>query len=222
MLSRTETVARIVLDHSECAEVFHRHRIDFCCKGEMTLEAAATARGLVADALLEELRRAVAARTPVAELDPRALTTPQLIAHIISTHHAYLRTTLPFVDTLAIKVSRVHGDHNPKLVDVARVVAALVAALLPHLDEEEQGMFPAMMVRAPDTAALAPQIAAMWDDHRAVGALLDELRTATENYALPDWACKSYRTLFAELGQLEKDVLTHVHIENHVLAPRFA
>jgi len=178
MLSRTETVARIVLDHSECAEVFHRHRIDFCCKGEMTLEAAATARGLVAEALLEELRRAVAARTPAAEIDPRALTTPQLIAHIITTHHAYLRTALPFVDTLAIKVSRVHGDHNPKLVDVARVVAALVAALLPHLDDEEQALFPAMMVRTPDTAALAPQVAAMWDDHPAVGPLPDRLAPA--------------------------------------------
>jgi len=222
MLSRTETVARIVLDHSECAEVFHRHRIDFCCKGEMTLEAAATARGLVAEALLEELRRAVAARTPAAEIDPRALTTPQLIAHIITTHHAYLRTALPFVDPLAIKVSRVPGDPNPKLVDVARVVAALVAALLPHLDDEEQALFPAMMVRTPDTAALAPQVAAMWDDHRAVGALLDELRTAAEDYALPAWACKSYRTLFAELAQLERDVLTHVHLENHVLAARFA
>ena len=30
------------------------------------------------------------------------------------------------------------------------------------------------------------------------------------------------RTLFAELEQLERDILTHVHLENHVLMPRFA
>ena len=34
---------------------------------------------------------------------------------------------------------------------------------------------------------------------------------------------KGYRyTLFAELEVLEGDVLTHVHLENHVLMPRFA
>lgn len=223
MLDRHETVANIVLDHSETAEVFHRHRIDFCCKGHMTLEAAAQARGLAADGLIEELRRAVAARSGQAvAVDPRELTTPRLIAHIIATHHEYLRTALPFVDTLAKKVARVHGDHNPKLRELEPVVAALVAALLPHLDEEEQALFPMMMVRTPDRAALARPLAEMVTDHTAVGALLEKMREAADDYALPEWACKSYRTLFSELRALERDVLAHVHLENHVLAPRYA
>jgi regulator of cell morphogenesis and NO signaling len=38
----------------------------------------------------------------------------------------------------------------------------------------------------------------------------------------PEWACTSYRTLLSELAALEGDVLRHVHLENHVLMPRFA
>lgn len=48
------------------------------------------------------------------------------------------------------------------------------------------------------------------------------MRDAAEDYLIPDWACTSYRTLFAELERLEGDVLRHVHLENHVLMPRFA
>jgi len=48
------------------------------------------------------------------------------------------------------------------------------------------------------------------------------IRVASDDFALPDWACNSYRTLFSELQQMESDVFTHVHLENHVLQPRFS
>lgn len=62
----------------------------------------------------------------------------------------------------------------------------------------------------------------MTDDHHEVARLLEGIRVATGDYALPDWACNSYRTLFHELEAIEKDIFTHVHLENHVLLPRFA
>ena len=37
----------------------------------------------------------------------------------------------------------------------------------------------------------------------------------------PEWGCSSYRVLMSELEALEGDVLRHVHLENHVLMPRF-
>lgn len=115
-----------------------------------------------------------------------------------------------------------HGEHNPLLRELDAVVRALSDALGPHLDAEEQVLFPALMGRAPDRAVLDRELSAMREEHLAVGRLLERMRAATEDYRLPDWACNSYRTLFAELRTLETDVLTHVHLENHVLAPRFA
>lgn len=58
--------------------------------------------------------------------------------------------------------------------------------------------------------------------NRAVGELLDKLRDLSDDFAPPDWACGSYRTLFAELKELQRDIHVHVHIENNGLAPRFA
>ena len=55
-----------------------------------------------------------------------------------------------------------------------------------------------------------------------VGALLEQIRDVTEGFEMPGWACTSYRTLFSELEQMEGDIHRHVHLENHVLMPRFA
>lgn len=222
MFHTHQTVADLVLEHSECAEVFQRHRIDFCCRGELSLEAAAAAAGVEVDPLRAELERAIAERRGAKPADPRALSTPALIAYIISKHHEYLRQTLPFVRGLAAKVGRVHGGHNPRLPGLATDVETLAQTLITHLDEEEQVLFPALCARDLDQARVARSLAGMMDEHLEVGALLARIRAASEDYALPEWACNSYRTLFAELRQLESDVFTHVHLENHVLRPRYS
>jgi len=222
MLDRHETVARIVLDHSECAAVFQKHRIDFCCKGQLSLEQACTGRGVDPALVLADLESAIESRQGRPDDDPRELGTPALIGHIMSRHHEYLRRVLPFVRPLAQKVSRVHGDHNPKLRTVESTVEQLVEALVPHLDREEQVLFPALMMRNSDGSVVAQELASMHEEHLEVGAMLDRLRTATEEFRTPDWACNSYRTLFSELEALEADILRHVHLENHVLMPRFA
>lgn len=221
MLSASQSVAQVVSNHSECAEVFQRHRIDFCCRGDLSIETAASQRGVDLSRLMGELGQAITLR---GEAAPRAkeLTTAALIDHIVHKHHAYLRKALPFLRPLAAKVARVHGDHNPKLRLLDEAVAELAETLLTHLDEEEQSLFPALRASTgDDAAALAPSLEAMRDEHLGVAALLERIRAATDDFTLPDWACNSYRALFAELLALEADVFTHVHLENHVLAPRF-
>lgn len=222
MIDRQSIVANTVLDHSECAAVFQQHRIDFCCGGQQSIEAAAMAKGVHVDTLVAELNRAVAERRGEAAADPRQEPTPQLIAHIIAKHHAYLRKALPFVQMLAAKVGRVHGDHNPKLRELDAAVAELVGSLMPHLDEEEQQLFPLLMGGGKDAERTAQLLSAMHQEHLAVGRLLERIRAASEDFTLPEWACNSYRTLFAELKQVEGDVFAHVHLENNVLKPRFA
>lgn len=221
MIDPQQTVADLVLDHSECAPVFQQHRIDFCCRGGVSIAEAARARGMEPDALIAALSQAIEARRGDRAVDARSLTTPQLVAHIVARHHAYLRTALPFVGALATKVARVHGDHNPKLRELEAAVAELVVALLPHLDEEEAVLFPALVAPVVDRAIAEKALGAMHEEHLAVALLLERARVASDDYALPAWACNSYRALFSELEQVEGDTFTHVHLENHVLKPRF-
>ena len=221
MLNSQQTVANLVLDHSECAEVFQRHHIDFCCRGELTVEAAARDKGLALNVLIEELSRAVAERRSDQAVDFRELSTSRLVAHIVVKHHEYLRKVLPFVRPLAAKVSRVHGDHNPKLVELAGAVEQLATTLLPHLEQEEELLFPLLLAITPDPQSIERELDSMMDEHLAVAAILQRIVTASDTFTAPAWACNSYNTLLSELKQIEHDVFVHVHLENHVLRPRF-
>lgn len=214
------TVADVVAAHPPAARVFAAHRIDFCCKGGVSIAAAAEARGLDAAALCAELAAAIDGGPAVD--DPARLTTPALVARIVATHHALLRDALPWLETLAAKVGRVHGGHDPRLVEVDRVVHDLSRLLLDHLDDEEGALFPALLSPAAAPAERARLLGAMRDEHHEVAARLERLRALTDDLTPPGWACRSYRTLLSELARVEADIHVHVHLENHVLAGRFS
>ncbi len=221
MLDPTLPVATLVLDHSECAAVLARHRIDYCCKGQQPLAEACAARGLEVQKIVDELELAIARRTPkTSDRDPRAMTTREVITTLIAPHHQYLHRTMPYLQTLAAKVARVHGDHEPKLRDVASQFDTLVETLRAHLAEEEHVLFPALIDGRLQEAA--PLLRDMSEEHEQVGEMLERLRESAADYVPPEWACNSYRTLMKELEALEADTLTHVHLENHVLLPRYS
>jgi regulator of cell morphogenesis and NO signaling len=124
---------------------------------------------------------------------------------------------LPFIAPLTVKVARAHLEHDPRVVEVRDAFTRLQALLLPHLDEEEQKLFPLLMAGSREVER---ELTAMRNDHLEVGAVLGHLRELTDGYAVPEWACTTYRILMSELEKLELDILRHVHLENHVLAPR--
>lgn len=220
MLDPRTSVAALVLDHSECAAVFARHRIDYCCKGQLPLEEACKERGLEVAIVVRELETEISRRHPTdSRLDPRTLSTRDVITQLIAPHHRYLHRAMPFIQGLATKVARVHGDRQPSLRDVASIMDTFVEAMDPHLAEEEGRLFPALIEGRVEEAL--PMLRDMRREHEEVGEMLAQLRRLTANYEPPQWACTSYRTLMSELATLEADTLTHVHLENHVLAPRF-
>jgi regulator of cell morphogenesis and NO signaling len=220
MVDPQTAVATLVLDHSECAPVFARHRIDYCCKGKMPLVDACRDRGLDVTTIVAELESAIARRQPGAPaIDPRTMSTRDVIVKLIAPHHQYLHRTMPFIQGLARKVARVHGDREPSLQDVATLVDTFVAMMDMHLAQEEGELFPALIAGADDVAA--PMLQDMRREHEEVGEVLELLRKAAADYVAPEWACTSYRTLMKELEVMEADTLAHVHLENHVLAPRY-
>lgn len=220
MLDPNQPVAEIVIEHPETATIFQRLTIDFCCHGHQRLSEACADAGYSASAVLRELDAAISARIAQAD-DPRELTTPALIQQIITKHHEYLRATLPALVSLATKVAGVHGLRDARLYELAACVRELSETLLPHLDEEEAVLFPMMLAEPADRTAVGGMLAAMEGEHQEVGTLLAMIRAAANDYIEPEWACRTYRSLFSELVRLEADTLRHVHLENHVLAPRF-
>lgn len=216
-------VGRIVAEHPDTARVFELVGIDYCCDGHQTLADACEQNGTDPDALLAALLavRPAAGETPGRSWINASLT--ELVDHIESTHHEYLRRELPRLAEIVDTVARVHADSHPELAEVKAVFQTLVDDIPPHLAKEEAELFPA--ARKADesgvideaTRTLAAEIEA---DHDHVGAALHRLRELTSGFTVPADACALYKQMLAGLLSLEADMHAHVHKENNILLPR--
>ena len=223
-LTPSTTLAEIASNRSYLTRELERLGLDYCCGGKRSLAVACAELGLDPDAITAELNGIPVAEAPAA--DWIALTPAELVEHLEETHHRYLKQELPRLSELAAKVSRVHGEKHPELIEVAAVLAELRADLEPHLQKEEQVLFP--MIRSLASASSRPSfhcgsianpITVMEQEHTAVGALLERLRQITGGYQAPADTCASTRALMAGLAELEADTHLHVHKENNHLFP---
>ncbi|MEZ5980392.1 MAG: iron-sulfur cluster repair di-iron protein, partial [Planctomycetota bacterium] len=199
---------------------------DFCCGGRRTLLDACRERGLDADAIARELELEADEVAPPS-IDLAALPLDALCDHVEREHHAFLRRELPRLTEAWTKVARVHGAKHPECVQVARRVAELAEELEQHLLKEEMVLFPAIRGIASGNRAAARHcgsvrnpIGMMELEHDDAGLVLRELRALTDDYAVPDDACATYRAALDGLVELERDLHAHVHAENNVLFPR--
>lgn len=217
----TQTVAQMVADDAALAVVFQQFGIDFCCHGDVLLEDACAERELDPEAVRSELQRVVERRGAAAPRSLRSLSTAELIEHITTKHHAYLSETMSPLSFLAAKVAHVHGDRNPQLVELAQVIADFSRVITEHLEKEESSLFPALLQDQPDPAVIRSELRTMFEEHVEVGRTFGRLRSLSDGFEVPAWGCRSYQALMTELEALETDTLEHVHIENHILMPRF-
>ena len=221
------TVGQLVAEQPNRSRLFEELGIDYCCGGKRTLDEACASRGLRLDDVLSRLEELKPANTSSPGTDYNAMPLEKLTENIIATHHEYLRQELPRLGRMAEKVAQVHGEHDPRLVQLARVYYAFVQELAAHMMKEEQILFPAICTLSagqPLTgccfATIAAPINAMEAEHDQAGGGLARMRELTDGFTPPDWACNTYRALLDGLKELELDMHQHIHKENNILFPK--
>jgi regulator of cell morphogenesis and NO signaling len=224
----SDKLGDLVNAHPQLTPTLERMQLDYCCGGHRSLAEACGEAGLDVGEAIDTLQsRAAESSAAPSSLQALAHATPSALAdHIVQTHHTYLRGELPRLSELAERVMTVHGGRHPELADVRDTFAVLRADLEPHLDREEQILFP--LVREIDAAArsgssvngeLENPVSVLEDDHEQVGALLARLRELTHDFTAPTDGCASYRALYDGLHCLTDDTHLHVHKENNILFP---
>ena len=216
MESTATTLAELAVIHPGAARVFFHHRLDFCCGGRRPLDEACRERGLDAAVILQEIDAAAPLDGPGRRWDREPL--PALVEHIVTTYHARLRRDLPDLIAMAHRVEARHGGKPGCPTGLARHLEEMHAAVIDHLQKEEQILFP-MIVRGVGNRAAGPvQVMEMEHDHHREN--LVQLRAMTDDLRPPAAACATWRALYSGLGQLEEELMAHIHLENNVLFPR--
>ena len=229
MVKAETTVREIALQVPESTRLFEQLKIDYCCGGSLPLAQACASAGVDVDnvmGMLTEVTRS--ARTG---LDFQNASVPELITHILDTHHVFTKSEIDRLQALADKVLVAHGNNHPELVQLNELLSYLFADLKPHMFKEEQVLFPYILevVDAANKKLSAPfapfgtvnnPVRMMMREHDNAGHILRELRALTSDYKVPLDACMSYRTLYQALENFEKDLHQHIHLENNLLFPK--
>ncbi|MFC4272664.1 iron-sulfur cluster repair di-iron protein [Sneathiella chungangensis] len=209
-----QTVGHIAATLPGASAIFRNFKIDFCCGGDVTLDMAAKDLGLDVFVIEQALSALESDELPAST----NLSSGELTEYIQSRFHDTHRREIPELILLARKVEAVHRD-NPKVpAGVATLLKEMEGELEVHMKKEELILFPAM--RWADTTLDAP-ISQMRYDHTDHGVYLQRLAELTDNFTLPEGACRSWQALYAGLAKLTEDLQDHIHLENNVLFPRF-
>lgn len=228
MINSEMTVRDVAIQLPESTRLFESLKIDYCCGGNQPLGQACTSAGVDVDDVMEMLA-GVEQSNEAKDFQNTSL--PELITHILDTHHVFTKSEMDRLQLLADKVLNAHGGNHPELVHLDELLTRLCDDLKPHMFKEEQILFPYInaLVQAADqnrTVPFAPfgtvknPIRMMTMEHDTAGEILRELRALTSDYKVPADACISYQTLYQALENFEKDLHQHIHLENNLLFPK--
>jgi len=232
MITTNMTARDVAMQLPRATRLFENLKIDYCCGGNRPLTEACALAGIDVDDVLDMLAEVTEATAEdKGSLDFQNASLPELITHILGTHHVFTKSEMDRLQLLADKVLAAHGGNHPELIHLDELFTRLCADLKPHMFKEEQILFPYVVAMAEAAeqnraVALAPfgtvnnPIRMMMMEHDTAGQILRELRALTSDYKVPADACVSYQTLYQALENFEKDLHQHIHLENNILFPK--
>lgn len=227
---QTLSIKDIVTQNFHAAAIFEKYSLDFCCRGGKTIHDACEEKKIDSNPLIYELavleNENDSSGMRFAEWEPDFL-----ITYIIQNHHAYVTKMIPVLYTHTQKIAAVHGSNHPELLQIAKHFETVAIEMQQHMKKEEQVLFPFINTlysarKIEDTefrshfGSVQSPIRMMEAEHRHAGDELYAIRSLSNNYAIPDDACTTYRVSFQELQDFELDLHRHVHLENNILFPK--
>ncbi|TDD94394.1 iron-sulfur cluster repair di-iron protein [Flavobacterium cellulosilyticum] len=229
-LLETNTIGEYVAQDFRTAAIFTKYGIDFCCRGNRTLQEVCTKNELNESHLLAEINAVLTSKNDTG-IDFNSWSLDLLIDYIEKTHHRYVEEKAPIIIQFLDKLCSVHGSNHPELFEVYELFKGSAGELALHMKKEELILFPfirKMMgatksheaINQPQFGTVDNPIATMMDEHDNEGLRFRTIAALTNNYTLPEDACNTFKVTYAMLEEFEQDLHKHIHLENNIVFPK--
>lgn len=223
-------VGEVVAADYRAAAVFQKFGIDFCCKGNISIDEACSLHNLMTEDVMRELKMLLAS-AEIHPADYQSWSPAFLADYIERTHHRYVLEKTPVILGYLAKLCHKHGGHHPELLEINKLFSDSAVELASHMQKEEQILFPrirnlaAMNANVPHdhlntSSILSAPIKMMMDEHENEGDRFRKIDTLSNHYQPPADACNTYKVTYALLREFENDLHLHIHLENNILFPK--
>ena len=216
-----KTIAEIVSDDISTASVFKKYQLDFCCGGGKTVENACKNANINVDDVVNDLMNNKP-KNDAPNLNFKDWSAEFLADYIVYVHHTYVRQNLDIINEFAEKVANVHGQHEPRTIEIASLFSNISSELTSHMRKEEFILFPAIKAKA-DNHNFELDVKTMSlieDEHEEVGEMIKKIQELSDNFTTPEWACNTFKALYFKLEEFTNDLYQHIHLENNILFPK--
>ena len=229
MVTKEKTIGEMVAEDFKAAEVFRKYKIDFCCKGNRTIEEACENKKFNIDDVYKDLENLSNQKSN--DIDFNSWPLDLLADYVEKTHHRYVEENTAVLLQYLNKLCKVHGDRHPELFEINELFVESAKDLGANLKKEELLLFPFIKkmvaakqkgenVEKPHFGSVENPVAMMKHEHTIEGDRFVKIAALTNNYQFPEDACGTYQVTFKMLEDFEKDLHTHIHLENNILFPK--
>ena len=231
-INKNSFVSDIVREDYRTVSVFRKYGIDFCCGGKWALGMVCEMKEIDFEEVKKELEDSVRNIQLSNSTRFNDWSIDFLTEYIVNVHHQYLREALPEIKAQLNRFLEDHGEKYPYLQEVMKQFNYLVKDIIPHLQQEEEMLFPyirqishaydgkesyaSLLVRT----LRKPVEEVMHREHENVSKVLCRLRELSNNYTTPENACPGHKVSFAMLKELDNDFVQHLYLENDILFPK--
>ena len=228
-ITKQITLAEVVREKFRTAAIFESYGLDYCCRGNRSIEEACKEKKLDAEKLISELSMFEYVQVNSNNFDEWKL--DKLIDYIVNIHHSYVKNSLPKITEHLQKTHLAHGNNHPELIEIESIFLEVKNELESHMLKEERMLFPYIknLVKLkresldfvmPPFGTVANPISVMEKEHESAGNALYKIGDLSNNYTTPSDACNTYKVLYEELKEFENDLHIHIHLENNILHPK--
>jgi regulator of cell morphogenesis and NO signaling len=225
-----KTIGEYVAQDFRTAALFSKYEIDFCCKGNRTIEEVCSKKDINPNDLLEQIE-AILASKDTSGIDFKTWPLDLLADYIVKKHHHYVTEKTPIILQFFDKLCKVHGANHPELFKINELFIGCAEELASHIKKEELMLFPYIKKLAKassdnETIQKAPfgsvenPISMMMMEHEVEGDRFREIVSLSNAYTPPSDACNTYKVAFSMLEEFEQDLHKHIHLENNILFPK--
>lgn len=213
------------------ADVFKKYQLSYCCSGSVSLKSACEVKGIDFELILNELKEATRNLILPNNLPFDEWKIDFLIDFITNIYHDYIYRVIPSHNSTLESFTSGHQTKYPELIRIKELFTKLAGILVLHNRHEDEIIFP--YIKQIDSAyrrkepygnlfvrTLRKPLHIIEREHFQIQDLLNDLKTATKQFAIPDNACVNYQVIIKKLEETHNNLLQHKFLEHTILFPR--
>lgn len=214
MFTKKDTPSYVVKEYPQASDLFKKYDINFCCKGDETIESQCVNKDLNVEEVIDELNKfyEVWKEDEGRSIGLAIRSLEELIDEVILKHDQ-LTEELSVLQQYVMRINQVHGQEQPHLQKLENLYFQLLEQMNDHIEAESFLFSLIKEEKEEEKLSLATTKKKLQESLGSIGKLLKEIREVTNDYVAPAYACGTYRVTYDRLSRLEEKTLEYMMIE---------